>query len=372
MARPPRVPYVLYLLSAILVATPATAALRPGDIVVNEGTDNGEMLRVDPETGAVSHLSQGGLLRLHASQMALDALGRILTFSAAGLVAVDPDTGAQTLLAPPIPSISIQAVAVATTGEVYATSPGSSGIPPSIFRIDPTTGAYPTVSSGGSLVFPVGIMVDADGSLVVADGRAFGGTGGILRIDPSTGAQTTVASGGNILRPAGILVEPGGQIVITTGDPNHTYCFEPNCAAILRVDPGDGSQSVIASGGPMRNPYGVAREADGHLLVVDDYFNDRIGRRLIRIDSVTGAQVILSTRFRNMNSVLVVTGFPVAPAPSAATPCQSVDRAVRRFRQGVCRDPAIPDCTCFEDSCPGYRDAGSGLRCLITHRSGDQ
>ena len=52
------------------------------------------------------------------------------------------------------------------------------------------------------------------GDIIVADRSAFGGQGGIIHVDPNSGVQTIVSSGGDFDDPWGVAVERSGQILV--------------------------------------------------------------------------------------------------------------------------------------------------------------
>jgi sugar lactone lactonase YvrE len=125
------------------------------------------------------------------------------------------------------------------------------------------------------------------GDLVVSDPAAFEGfLGGIIRVDPITGAQTTISSGGNFVQPWGIAIDDNGDIVVV--DTGRQFVDD---SLILRVDPVTGAQTIVSSGGFIDFPLDVAIDANGDLLVIDFGSPDQI----LRIDPITGAQTVLSS-----------------------------------------------------------------------------
>ena len=157
-----------------------------------------------------------------------------------------------------------------------------------IVRIDPLTGAQTVITSGRLLQEPRGIAIDGAGQIIVAD-QAVGGNGAILRVDPMTGTQTVIAAGGTFIDPFGIAIDPAGQLIITD---------RSGGGGLFRVDPLSGAQSVITTGGFLRTPYGVAVDSLGRYVVADDpqgtVANPGPGR-LVRVDPVTGAQTLISS-----------------------------------------------------------------------------
>lgn len=107
----------------------------------------------------------------------------------------------------------------------------------------------------------------------------------VLRVDPVDGTQTVVTSGGQLNLPSGIALEPGWTLVVADAGP-----LQP---AVIRVDPSDGSQSVVSSGGELVVPVDVEVEADGQILVSSQ--NLDFGGKIVRIDPQGGGQTVVTT-----------------------------------------------------------------------------
>src|SRR5262249_37631373 len=139
--------FVAAILSAALLhAAPARAVeLQPGDILAVDLRDS-TLLRIDPQTGARTVISQAGLLH-DLGAVAVGADRRILVgvgiwATQSGVVTVDPETGGQTL-----------------------------------------------VTTGGFLRGPQDIAIEADGTLAIADADSVSsGPGRVVRVDPASGA----------------------------------------------------------------------------------------------------------------------------------------------------------------------------------------
>jgi hypothetical protein len=99
--------------------------------------------------------------------------------------------------------------------------------------------------------------VAAPGDIYVADRDAGpGGTGAVIRVDPATGAQQVVASGGGLEDPTGIAVDlfafPGHDTLLVA-DP----AALGGAGAMFRVDPSTGVTQVVSSGDRFVDPTGV-------------------------------------------------------------------------------------------------------------------
>ena len=88
----------------------------------------------------------------------------------------------------------------------------------------------------------------APGDVYVTDRDAGpGGSGAVLRVDPATGAQTVIASGGDLADPTGIAVDlfaPGATDSLLVADPSALG----GTGALFRVDPASGAVQVVSSG----------------------------------------------------------------------------------------------------------------------------
>ena len=117
----------------------------------------------------------------------------------------------------------------------------------------------------------------------------------ILRTDPSNGSTVEISrngSLGNLFRqPYDLAVQRDGSIVVADmGVPNQKD------GALIRVDPFTGRQSLVASGGHFYDPAGVAIGPGGVLYVLDTLAGTNSGA-VIRVDPNTGAQQVVSSDF---------------------------------------------------------------------------
>src|SRR5205085_11337372 len=110
-------------------------------------------------------------------------------FNWGAVLRVDPDTGAQSVVAigadqPGFFSVPF-GVAVAPNGDIFVVDAQK------VVRVDPATGAQSLVSQGGLLAAPYGVAVAGDGTLLVTDAGST--PPAVLRIDPRTGAQSPIS-----------------------------------------------------------------------------------------------------------------------------------------------------------------------------------
>ena len=285
------------LASSALSSAPAAAVeLAPGDILVVDLRDD-RLLRVDPETGARTLISAGGLLR-EVGAVAIAADGRILVGvgllgTNPGIVAVDAATGAQTLVTTRGLLRAPQDMAVEADGTLaIADAPRLSSDPGRVVRVDPGSGTQTLLATGGGLQFPAAIAPLAGGDLLVFDG-GFGGAGpgALLRIDATTGAQTA-------------LVDPtiwiGIMLAVDGHDGFYGTIFP---GGVIHVDLATGVETPIAELG---NVTAGEVDADGSLVLAEEGG----GRaRISRLDPTTGEVQEIASFFA------FVMGLAIVPDP---------------------------------------------------------
>lgn len=135
---------------------------------------------------------------------------------------------------------------------------------------------FRTILAGGQSAFaePRYMDFDLNGDLIVAD--AFGK---LIRVNPTNGAQTTISSGGLLGGSTGAAVESTGDYLVT----NFTG------GSIVRVAPG-GSQLLLTTGGLLGNPYDLALDNSGMIFV-----SDSADGQIIRVDPTSGAQTLIAS-----------------------------------------------------------------------------
>jgi sugar lactone lactonase YvrE len=260
----------------VTVVDPAIGRLDRGDLLIADGDrlvlhnlpDNSEYL-----------LTSGDQLDTVIAVTNSGADGIFLLDRFNGLLRVDPVTGQQILIAaganfsPDTPG----SIAVEDDGHVLVAEVQSG-----LLRVDVQTGVVTSLSSGGLLPLATAVAVDADGRIYVADASAFvGGTSAIVEVDPLTGAQTVVSSGPPLGVPFGMTTEADGRILVADQIGN----------VVIRIDPSDGSQSVLAEGGLIADSLtDVTASPDGGICVATESAGV-----VVDIDPVTGSQTLILT-----------------------------------------------------------------------------
>jgi sugar lactone lactonase YvrE len=78
----------------------------------------------------------------------------------------------------------------------------------------------------------------------------------IVLLNVANGDVGILSSGGLLGQPAFLTTEPGGTILVAD-----------QSQGVLRIDPATGAQSIVVSNSLVPGAVGVAREADGHIIV---------------------------------------------------------------------------------------------------------
>jgi Ca2+-binding RTX toxin-like protein len=237
-----------------------------------------------------------------------------------GLIDVNPTSGAQTALSNN--AISSQdlfrdptAVALDPDGMLIVADPAAFGGGGGLIQVDPTTGQQTPLSSNvssiqGLFVDPVGIAIAHSGDLLVTDSSASGGGGAVIAVDRATGQQSLVSNDsisptGLFVNPFGIAIERSGTILVA--DPDSPAPVSGTNGAIIAVDPGSGAQKRITDNdhsqvGLFADPLGVAIETPGTLLVANT------------APAATANGVILVNRSSGQQYGLATEGSFVAPS----------------------------------------------------------
>ena len=180
-----------------------------------------------------------------------------------GIVRVDPDTGAQALVA----AGDFGDFAIGTAF-VYAI------LGDFVVRIEPLTGLQTTVTSGGLLVAPAGISLGPAGEIFVLETEGLGGQPGIVRVDPLTGAQTPHSVGGLIdsVTLWDLEADPSGDVIVLE-DPFGSG----EAAELIRVDATSGLQTEIPLvGGLPTFAYALGVATNGDIYISDSGFSGTI------------------------------------------------------------------------------------------------
>ena len=163
-------------------------------------------------------------------------------------------------------------------GDIVVADPNAFGGTGGLIDVNPDTGAQTAISSNAISTQdlfsdPTSVALLSDGTLAVADPNAFGGGGGLIRVDPGTGQQSPLASnqgsfGGFFVDPVGVAVDSFGRLIVSDSN------AEGGSGAVIRVDPASGQQTLVSSNAVsttdlFTRPVGVTIERSGTILVAD-------------------------------------------------------------------------------------------------------
>ncbi len=283
----------LFLLAAASELPTWGAVLHAGDILVLDpavptpGVDLTEIIRVDPVTGAQTPLGPGGVEYAGFLDMEMGADGLIYTSNSGGspgVFSLDPLTGASNFV---LGCSSCTGLGSDAAGLLHVSDLGliGGGADGSVYR---TPGPLP-LASGGLLTDPFDVAVRTDGDALVANFAP----NRVVRINGVTGAQSLVANLPTL--PLRIVVDAAGDAIVRVGNvPSN---------GLLHVDVETGSVSTILS--PLPVGSALAIEADGKLLA-----SRQSPWRIIRVDPSNGAETIVSSGglFESVLAVAVVRG----------------------------------------------------------------
>ncbi len=264
---------VVILVFSFVNSTSKAEIIDVGDLIVSDFT-SGVLIKIDPVTGVQTVIASGGSL-VNPHGIAIENSGTILVAerSSQSLLRIDLLTGTQTTLSSGGSFVNILDVELEANGNILVSDAGANAI----FRIDPITGAQTTVSSGGLVNSLLrGIAVESNGDILSVNNN-------VVRINPLNGSQTLLAFGPNFQASANIAVEASGSILVVDREAIST------AGGIIRIDPVSGAQTVVSSGVNFSDPFGLALEANGQILIGDFTKNS-----VYRVDPNSGVQTLLS------------------------------------------------------------------------------
>jgi sugar lactone lactonase YvrE len=320
--------------SAVLTAH-ALAAEPYVVYTANKLVDGAVILRTDPSNGSTVEISRNGPLGNLFRQpydLAVEADGGILVADMGvpdhkdgAIIRVDPFTGRQSLVSSGGIFYDPAGVAIGPGGVLYVLDTLAGTNSGAVIRVDPNTGAQRLISSDLNPLalfdLPFGIAVDADGTIVVVN-RALGGalpidclipTGSVIRVNPANGTQTLVTQLGSLSRPLGVAIDTDRSIVVAN------ECSGPNGIGLVRVTPGTGLQTQIAANGDedfLRTPERVAVTPGGDYLVTDFNLGADNDGGIAKVARGSQTQSVISSNalFNHPLGIAVVRNRP----PSAA------------------------------------------------------
>jgi sugar lactone lactonase YvrE len=158
---------------------------------------------------------------------------------------VDLATGEHRLPVPDTTLFEPYGVAIDGAGDIVVGEPDESGEHSKVHRLL-RSGIQHVLHDGPPGLIYAGVAVEAGGSIVVAT-SAVHDPGRVTRFDTTGQSMQTLTVGENLVFPVGIALDHAGAILLAD-----------TSRKIVRVDPGSGAQTVVASGGSLSSPVGLA------------------------------------------------------------------------------------------------------------------
>ncbi len=300
------------LAACLAVALPAPAragtTLTPGEIVVADARafGGGALIAVDPTTGAETVISDNDMPVNADNQLFADPF--VLTIDAAG------------------------DILVANTYNMGGSCSGGCG---GVIRVDPATGAETVLSSNAMAINassqyfnqPTGITIAPDGEILVADWGGTDGLGRVIGVDPTTGKEMLISSNAMPVNASsqyfdyaqGITTDAAGDIFVS--DP---MAFGTG-GGIIEVNPTTGKETelsandmaVNASSQYFHSPSQITALPDGHLLVADWCETTACGA-VVDVDPTTGKEALVSANSMPVNASSQYFDQPTAVAVDAS------------------------------------------------------
>jgi hypothetical protein len=266
--------WIAMLTVAVLTIRPVFAVeLHAGDLVIvatyYDPATVGRVYRLDPTTLVPTPIGATALAQTPFS-VAVDHSGGILIADGAhGLVAVDPRTATASVLADAAAlGGNAAGVCVSPAGVVFVSVYGTTG---AVVRVS-SGGSIQPISTGGLLHTPFGLTLGPDGALYVAEEGlpadngtspfGFPSHGSIVRIDPGGGAQSLIATSSLFLGPYAILFN-GSDEVWTAQE--GSVAGREGCFIRTRLSTGLSDQVGTTS----CRSHGLTRTADGTMVLSD-------------------------------------------------------------------------------------------------------
>ena len=291
----------------------------------------GELLRVDPATGArglVSDFSNGmqGPTGGDPVDVAMGLDGEILVVDEqapggfGGLFVINPSNGSRTLLsnfaqAAQGPRASlVQGAALGPNRTILVIAGnGGTGNRGSLFSVDSNTGNRTLISDfGDPMQGPLGSNPEAviqipGGDILVIDPEGVSpltqtARGTIFSVDPANGKRRVITDFGDPSQgpvgsnPVDLLLLPSGNLLVTDtlGSPNSS-----SFGVLFSVNPSTGARTIVSNfGDPAqgtgRQPWGVTLDTDGDVIVVDSIGGTGNVGVLLNVNIQTGQRTVLS------------------------------------------------------------------------------
>lgn len=290
------------LCCAWILAAAASAraiTLNAGDLLVADaGASGGSVIRVDPLTGAQQTVVSGlGDVR----GVAVTPTGSIYAATQSAVLRVDPATMTATSVGTGFSDL--QGIATDGAGQVYLVDKNAGG--PSVLRLDPSSSSVTALLVGDTyLSDPTDIVLNGSGVIYVSDlaGGSLTPPASVISINASVVSLVTFLD--NLSVPLGLAADASGGVLVANALP----------ASLVGVD-AHGSQTLISSGGMMRDTVAVAASSFG--VFVADRGDSSHPASILEILSGGSQQEISAGNLLTQTGLVDLDVYPV-PEPRTA------------------------------------------------------
>ena len=146
-------------------------------------------------------------------------------------------------------------------------------------------------------ILPVQSQTNPGDILVIDYDAGTGNLGALFLVNPTTGERTLLSDFGvgpnQGVNPFGVAVEASGTILVIDGDAG-----TGSLGALFRVDPVTGERTLLSDFGVGSNqgfdPRDVAVEPSGNIIVIDQSAGTGSAGALFRVDPISGERTLLS------------------------------------------------------------------------------
>lgn len=256
-------------------------------LVIAAHYPSGELFAVEPKTGALRLVSArlGNISGIAIRpNREIVVLDNQIERKFILLVGVDPETGSHRDIGAYLgQSTAQQALALETADSAVVVLDGT------LIRVDLKSGQTATIVSSELLRNASGVtrMPSGDILVTVIPDR-------IVRVNPTDGSSTVISTGGRLWHPRAPTPESSHTILVGTAAGNGG-----KLAGVLRLDIKTGAQEFVATG-PFVTVAGLAIESDGSILVADNGRGAPGDEFLARVDPITGrTKVLISAQTSN-------------------------------------------------------------------------
>ena len=276
----------------------AVPTVHPGDLVLL--TRDGHVVLFHPETASWEDFANLSPYHVTTS-IVRESSGDFLICDelAAAILRLHAATGAVTVVTQGNELSAPTGVEVGPGGFIYALEMGLA----KMVRVDPVTGNQLLISQYHYLSgIPWALRMGPDGNLYVVD-EPFGFCL-LFRVNIATGQQTLVSEGGTFFNLENLVFALDGSILVLN--------WTGSSSSLIRVDPGNGSQTEPVSGIPWFMS-GMARDENGHVFLGAGGPGAGTSGALLEHDGGSSVSTLATLPF-SVQALVVVPGAGPVPA----------------------------------------------------------